>query len=197
MLIKLYSVTAVTILKCIFWHDLQLSADAYTVQAYIWTSHLQSFLKAMKNNRHFQSSVFSHTWSMQYRGLIFCCQKPSVRILKSFCLTYIITEVLLSMFLIRRKSFASEPSCFFHCSKFSSSPGGMLTVSCSHASSWCRSYGWTDFLKVVGQLTMSAMSRRTPRDKGQLLVLGKLCVKILKLGAFPDFSARARLTCYW
>lgn len=78
---------------------------------------------------------------------------------------------------------------FFHCSKFSSSPERILTVSFSHANSWCRSYGWTDFLKVVGQMTMSAKSRRTPRDKGHLPILEKHWVKDLEVSSF------SRLQC--
>lgn len=53
------------------------------------------------------------------------------------------------------------------------------------------------FLKVIGQMTMSSMSRGTARAKVQFLILGKHCVEILKLGAFPDFSAGTCLTRYW
>lgn len=118
-------------------------------------------------------------------------------------LTVILTKVLLSMVPIRSISFALKLSSFFsllQIQQFSRENLNSVLLPCKYL---VKDFFTTEakdellFLKVIGQMTMSSMSRGTARAKVQFLILGKHCVEILKLGAFPDFSAGTCLTHYW
>lgn len=106
-------------------------------------------------------------------------------------------------FSLEVRNFPYNSLAFFHCSKFSNSPGRIWIMVFSHACIWWQICFLTTeskdelFFSVIGLITMSSLSRESPRAKVQFLILGKHCVKILNLGPIPDFSAWTCLTCYW
>lgn len=161
MYILTWVVTVCRCLQCTSWH-LDKSPSVFFI--------------GNKNNRHFHSSVFSHTWSMQSRGLIFCCQKPSARIVKSFCLTYSVTKDLLSMFLTRKKILCLRTLLGFSSVLNSAAlQGEFLIVSFSHASSWSRSYGWTDFLSCWTSDNVRNVQKDSKRQRSASRFRKTLC----------------------